>query len=188
MTDPNVVTSTTRPPNPVIGDRIFETDTGNVLYYYGPVLSWLPQFSGTRLLGYAEGSVSVPVNQDVLTLTIPFAKLRGRQVYWVGSFHMNVTANSTGTVALVDSANTIIDRRDMRGPVFPPNTMQMAPTLAHRESFPVSQAVDVTRKLRTISGTVPAGGTYNLFCIDEGFQSTLPLWGTAIWGTDLWGS
>lgn len=186
MTAEGVVTSTTRPPNPMVGDRIFETDTGSVLYWYGPDYKWLPNRAATRLLGFAEGTASVGAVNDALTLTIPFGKIRGRQVYWVANFPGIASSPSLAIYQLVDPANTVIDSRTFQGAISPSVLHQGSFTMAHRESFPITLLADVTRKLRVQSGSIPAG-IYNLFCFDEGFVGTLPMWDSAKWDVDLWG-
>ena len=185
-----IVDSNTRPFNPSIGDRIFETDTGKILYWYGPYFQWFPQWGGSRLLGWAEGNSAVAATNDALTITIPYRQLQGRQVYWIANFPINRASGVTGIYQLVDAANTVLDSRN-----FSTSTaaaQQLSVTIGHRENFPPSQQVDVTRKLRVAGGTIPAGSTYNLFCFDESFgislQGHIPLWDTAIWDTDQWGS
>ena len=42
---PTIVTSTTRPSTPFVGQIIFETDTGKVLYYYGSTVGWQPAWN-----------------------------------------------------------------------------------------------------------------------------------------------
>jgi|SRR5215831_1043957 len=44
-TSPVVCTTTTHPPNPAYGQKIIETDTGNVLIYYGATTQWTPEWN-----------------------------------------------------------------------------------------------------------------------------------------------
>jgi len=46
LLQPAVVTSTTRPTSPYVGQAIFESDTGRVLYYYGTTLGWQQNWWG----------------------------------------------------------------------------------------------------------------------------------------------
>lgn len=191
MTIAGIVTSTTRPYNPDIGDRIFETDTGKILYYYGPYLQWLTQWGATKLLGYAEGTGPVGAVADALTLTIPYRQLQGRQVYWLANFPVNRASGVTGIYQITNAANIVLTDRQLS--VSTAAALQLSVTVLYRENFSPNLAADVTRKLRVAAGTIPSGSTFNLFCFDEGFGISLvgyiSTWDTAIWNSiDQWGS
>ena len=42
LSKPQVVTSTSHPSNPSVGDWIFESDTGNLLQYQSATTGWTP--------------------------------------------------------------------------------------------------------------------------------------------------
>lgn len=185
-----IVTSKTHPVNPDIGDRIFETDTGKILYWYGPYYKWLPQWgAGGRLLGWAEVTGPIGAVADALVVTIPFLQVQGRTLYWVASFTAQRASGVNGIFQLTDANNVVLNDRNLN--VSTAIALQLPVTIGYREFGLPTQQVDVTRKLRVVAGTIPAG-IFNLFCFDEGYgvamAGNIPVWDTAVWDTNLWGS
>ena len=70
ITHYTICTSTTRPAFPVEGDCIYETDTGNTLYFQDPIIGWTPPWNtswgyiNSLFNGINQGSITTEV--DVL--------------------------------------------------------------------------------------------------------------------------
>lgn len=184
-----ICTSTTRPQTPQIGDRIFETDTGNLLYWYGPYFKWMPQWGcAGGLLGQGEMSGLVSGAATAITVRIPYLLAQGRKLMWVANF-TGGRPTASGSFQITDENLVVKNERALN---IPPNTALAVPvTIIHREDIPLTQQTDVVRLLRVLTGYV-TGQFYNLFCFDEGpninIAGDIPTWGTAIWNSNVWGN
>lgn len=113
---PGVCTSSSRPPAPYVGQVIYETDTGNLLYYYGVTTGWRPPWG--QPWGYT-GYVTVNANQtgiaativDLTSLTITISPPANRRyaINFQGRFTQN-TSSGFVEVYITDGANTILNK------------------------------------------------------------------------------
>jgi|SRR5215831_1724168 len=199
MSAPGVVTSTTHPPNPQLGDCIMETDTGYILYWGGPNVGWIPsQDIGGRLLGYAEGYAPVSVSSfatvTVLTLTLAPQTVRGRNLLWIANYPLGKTTGSAGTGFLADINDNVLSDRVFNNGLS--NSIESAFTILYRESISLTQQINVGKKLKLTGNnawmnqsSIP-NRKYYLFCFDEGSivapaSPPVPPVG-ALWNIALW--
>jgi hypothetical protein len=109
-----VCTSATRPASPTKGDTIYETDTGELLVYYGATTTWQKPWElpwGIMGNGYAtanQGSIT-NTEVDVTNATCTFTAVANRyyqakvSCLWVGS-----GAADQLLLKITDGANTVI--------------------------------------------------------------------------------
>lgn len=110
-----ICTSTTRPSNPFVGMRIYETDTARQLVYAGATSGWNPPWNiGWGYMGAANVSISNQAMSaayaDITSATVTFTRVAGRRYairYKAGAYF----TGSAGTcgIALADSANSVLD-------------------------------------------------------------------------------
>lgn len=114
---PFICTSSTRPGAPFVGQMIFETDTGKVLYYYGTTLSWKPNWGQAWgeiayveiTSGMSTGSTSYV---DITSLTIAFTAILGRRYVAELSADCQLTvASSAINIAIADGASVVLNER-----------------------------------------------------------------------------
>jgi len=192
-----VVTSATHPVAPQIGDAIFETDTGNILYYYGPNDGWKPsQDLGGRLLGYVEAYAPISVSSfaTATCLTLSFAPniVRGRKLLWVANYPLGKTTGSAGTVFLADINDNVLSDRVFNNGLSV--SIESGFTLLYEETISLTQQINVGKKLKITGNnawmnqsSIP-NRKYYLYCFDGGsvIASASPPVTYALWNVALW--
>lgn len=148
-----VCTSATRPSSPVKGDVIFETDTGDLLTYYGVTTGWNPPWN--QPWGYITHSVKIANQAGITTVTdisdmsisVPQI-LNRRYKYTINGEMFSTVADGAFIFALTGSDNAQI-KRDTGFP----ETTSSSLEITYIET--ASSTATVTRKLRLVraSGT-----------------------------------
>ncbi len=108
-----VCTSSTRPGSPAIGDSIFETDTGNMLEWYGTTPAWQPPWTvawGT--LGYVQvtaNQTTITTEVDLTSLTLTTTFTANRRIKITGACHLQSTVGTDeGALHITDATPTVI--------------------------------------------------------------------------------
>jgi hypothetical protein len=148
-----ICTSATRPASPTKGDLIFETDTGDLLTYYGATTGWRPPWN--QPWGYITHA-TVTANQagittvtDIAGLTIDVPQVLNRRYrYTVNGEIFSTVADGAFIFALTGTDNAQI-KRDTGFP----ETTSSSLEITFIET--AGSTATVTRKLRLVraSGT-----------------------------------
>ena len=111
---PTVVTSSTRPTSPYVGQMIFESDTGKVLFYYGSTLGWQPAWNGP----WGEIAASSQTSSATTTSTSyvdafsqTFTAVNGRRYDVSFTALASLTggaSNPLTNIAICDGSNTVL--------------------------------------------------------------------------------
>lgn len=145
--DTIVCTSSTRPSNPYQGMWIYETDTGNVLVYYGSTTGWRPPwtlpwgFIATVAITSDSGTATSIADVSGLSLSVPQVLNRRYEIMVKGELVFSV-ADGAAVWALTDGSNTVLDRYTFPGL----STSSMTQSWSYFEV--AASTTTVTRKLR----------------------------------------
>lgn len=181
---PFVVTSGTRPAAPFVGQMIFETDTGKILFYYGSTLGWLPDWGVSWGEVAALSSTATPNSTstsyvDATAQTISFTAINGRRYHtWLNAV-LTLSGGSAGAqlaVAICDAANTVLNEKFI-GFGSAPTAYSTDVSILARS--PGNETGSVTRKIRfkilSGTGTVTLDGSGShpnlLAAYDAGFAA-----------------
>lgn len=120
ITTPGVFTSLTRPSIPYVGQSIFESDTGKVLFYYGTTLGWLPPWNEDwGEIAYVESTTTYAMTSsatDIPGMSITFQEINNRTYSPVGLFQIqHVSGAGSVSVHLTDSLNNILNFKSKGG-------------------------------------------------------------------------
>lgn len=108
-----VCTSGTHPASPVVGDSLFETDTGKFLQYQSATTGWTPPWNsdfGNMGLGTATSTQSgITTIADLTSLTVTFTAIGNRRYKVTGTvFLSNTTALDGCLLTLANGAGTAL--------------------------------------------------------------------------------
>lgn len=113
---PGVCTSSTRPANPYAGYFIYETDTGNLLQYYGATTGWRPPWNlpwGRLATSTSTGQTSIAgtptITDTALSITYTQVLNRWIKLSAYGQVHTTATTFQTMVLYFRDSANTVFN-------------------------------------------------------------------------------
>ena len=101
--------STTAPSSPTIGQTYYETDTGELLVYYGATTGWRrPWNMPWGFVQYAQTTSNVSVkNGNILTSTISVFKDRRYRIHGHVQAFYSTVINDVAGLAIVDGGNAI---------------------------------------------------------------------------------
>lgn len=158
---PFVVTSGTRPGTPFVGQMIFETDTGKILFYYGSTLLWQPAWN----TAWGEiAQIAVTSNQTttgavyVDTAAVQaFTAINGRRYLATVMGQANLSGGAaTPSVgyAITDAANTVLVeyKADLSQASF-----TVTSPMIHRSSGVESGSVSRKVRIKMATGTGTGG-------------------------------
>jgi hypothetical protein len=156
---PVVCTSTTRPPNPSYGQKIIESDTGNILYYYGATTGWVPPWNvAWGRVGYVAGLSDLVTYPNVDLGSITFNAIKNRHYKYTYYTPKQDVNSSSITYSLTDGANAAVNGYAGTSVAY---TAAVGPvTITFEEQYSAT-AASITRKIRAAIGT--ASGTHTNF-------------------------
>lgn len=109
-----VCTSSTHPAAPLVGDEIFEADTGKTLYWVGATDGWQRDWGvawGFIGEGHATSNqTTITTTTDITGLTVTFTAIANRR-YKVSLLNMNLQSTvgtDTYGVFITDTSNTVL--------------------------------------------------------------------------------
>lgn len=179
-----VCTSTTRPTGPARGMRIFETDTGSTLTYYGTTTLWQQPWNqpwgriNTATISTVQGPITTIVDLTGLTITIASPGNRYYRASWFVAMS-GTTLGNLFDILLADSSNVTLVGGFLRSPV---NVItSVCGYSLSTGQLSVGAAGNYTMKLRAQiasgAGSVSTGGTTfagTIFVEDIGPNGSAP--------------
>lgn len=106
----DICTSSTRPTSPLVGHRIYETDTGNTLLYYGATSQWMKEWDKPwGRVSFTEVTTDIAINVSITSLISSSSiTLRQDRLYLVHFFAQlsSYGAGAAMTVQLYFHENT----------------------------------------------------------------------------------